>query len=97
MTHDSGPDIRRGTGCFFLAGPEREGAGDTIPLAARIVAVADVYDALLCRRLYKPALPHAAAVQIITQNSPGQFDPSVLEVFVQVAPAFETAFREIPD
>ena len=72
-------------------------AGDTIPLAARIVALADVYDALRCRRLYKPALPHAAAVQIITQNSPGQFDPSVLEVFVQVAPAFETAFREIPD
>ena len=39
-------------------------AGEAIPLAARLVAVADVYDALRCRRLYKPALPHPAAVQI---------------------------------
>ncbi len=76
--------------------PERL-ADDAIPLAARLVAVADVYDALRCRRLYKPALPHAAAVQIVTQNSPGQFDPAILEVFQQVAPKFEAIFREIPD
>jgi putative two-component system response regulator len=72
-------------------------AGEAIPLAARLVAVADVYDALRCRRLYKPALPHSAAVQIITQNSPGQFDPNVLEVFRQVAVRFEAIFRESPD
>jgi response regulator RpfG family c-di-GMP phosphodiesterase/serine/threonine protein kinase len=72
-------------------------AGDAIPLAARIVAVADVYDALRCRRQYKPALPHPAAVQIVMSNSPGQFDPTVLEVFQAVAPAFETIFRETPD
>ena len=59
--------------------------GTAIPLAARFVAVADVYDALRCRRLYKPALSHAAAVQIMTQDSPGQFDPDVLAVFQQVA------------
>lgn len=71
--------------------------GDAIPLSARIVAVADVYDALRCRRQYKPALPHPAAVQIIMQNSPGQFDPHLLEVFQQAASSFETVFRELPD
>jgi putative two-component system response regulator len=72
-------------------------SGSAIPLAARLVAVADVYDALRCRRLYKPALPHASAVQIITQNSPGQFDPTLLEVFKQVASRFETIFKGNPD
>jgi putative two-component system response regulator len=72
-------------------------AGDAIPLAARLVALADAYDALRCRRLYKPALPHAAAVQILTQNSPGQFDPDVLAVFQQVAGKFETIFKEVPE
>jgi response regulator RpfG family c-di-GMP phosphodiesterase/serine/threonine protein kinase len=72
-------------------------AGDAIPLAARLVALADSYDSLRCRRLYKPALPHAAAVQILTQNSPGQFDPRVLEVFQQVAAKFDAIFREVPD
>ena len=72
-------------------------AGDAIPLAARFVALADAYDALRCRRLYKPALPHPAAVQILTQNSPGQFDPDVLEVFKQVAGKFEAIFKEVPE
>jgi len=72
-------------------------AGDSIPLAARIVAIADVYDALRCRRLYKPSLPHPAALQIITQNSPGQFDPAILESLQNVATQFEKIFRENPD
>jgi response regulator RpfG family c-di-GMP phosphodiesterase len=72
-------------------------AGDAVPLAAQLVGVADVYDALRCRRLYKPALPHAAAVQILLQNSPGQFDPALLEVFHQVTAKFEAIFRETPD
>jgi response regulator RpfG family c-di-GMP phosphodiesterase len=72
-------------------------AGDAIPLAARIVAICDVYDALRCRRLYKPSLPHVAAVQIISQNSPGQFDPNVLDVFQQVAPTLEAIYRDNPE
>jgi response regulator RpfG family c-di-GMP phosphodiesterase len=72
-------------------------AGGGIPLAARLVAVADTYDALRSRRPYKPALSHAAAVQIMTQNSPGQFDPEVLEVFQQVSTQFETIFKEAAD
>ena len=72
-------------------------AGDDIPLSARLVALGDVYDALRCRRLYKPALPHAAAMQIITQNSPGHFDPAILDVFKQVAPKFEAIFKATQD
>jgi response regulator RpfG family c-di-GMP phosphodiesterase/serine/threonine protein kinase len=72
-------------------------AGEAIPLSARLVAVADTYDSLRSRRPYKPELPHAAAVQIITQTSPGQFDPAVLEVFQQVAGQFETIFKEVTD
>ena len=72
-------------------------AGDSIPLAARIVSICDVYDALRCRRLYKPSLPHPAALQIITQNSPGQFDPAILESLQQIATQFEKIFRENPD
>jgi putative two-component system response regulator len=72
-------------------------AGDAIPLAARFVAISDVYDALRCRRLYKPALPHSAAVKIVMQNSPGQFDPAVLEVFQHTAAKFEAIFKEVPE
>ncbi|HKB05637.1 MAG TPA: protein kinase [Gemmataceae bacterium] len=72
-------------------------AGDATPLSAQLVGLADVYDALRCRRLYKPALPHAAAVQILLQNSPGQFDPALLEVFHQVTARFEAIFRETPN
>jgi response regulator RpfG family c-di-GMP phosphodiesterase len=72
-------------------------AGDGIPLSARLVGIADTYDALRSRRLYKPALSHPAAVQIMTQNSPGQFDPALLEVFHQVADKFEAIFQEVPD
>jgi response regulator RpfG family c-di-GMP phosphodiesterase len=66
-------------------------AGPAIPLAARIVAIADVYDALRCRRPYRPALPHAAAVQILT-TSPGHFDPNLMQVFERLAPIFERIF-----
>jgi putative two-component system response regulator len=71
-------------------------AGNSIPLGARIVAIADVYDALRCRRSYKPALAHSASVQIIEASS-GQFDPNLIHVFREVAPKFETIFREFPD
>src|SRR5262249_3487437 len=57
--------------------PDRLG-GDAIPAAARLVAVADVYDALRRRRLHKPALAHSAAVRIITEQSDGQFDPTLV-------------------
>src|SRR5439155_12636351 len=57
-------------------------AGDGIPLCARFLALADVYDALRSRRVYKPALPHDAAVRIMTQESPGHFDQARVQVFL---------------
>jgi response regulator RpfG family c-di-GMP phosphodiesterase len=72
-------------------------AGSDIPLAARIVAVGDVYDALRSRRAYKPSLSHSTAVQVITKASEGQFDPALLTVFARCAHQFDQVFRELPD
>lgn len=72
-------------------------AGDAIPLAARITAIADVYDALRCRRSYKPALAHLAALQIIGRASESQFDPNLVQVLSEVSARFEKIFQELPD
>jgi response regulator RpfG family c-di-GMP phosphodiesterase len=72
-------------------------AGSAIPLAARLVAIADVYDALRGRRPYKPPLPHSAAVQVMTEDSAGQFDPSLLAAFIRCADRFERIAAEVPD
>jgi response regulator RpfG family c-di-GMP phosphodiesterase len=72
-------------------------AGNNIPLAARIVTVCDVYDALRSRRVYKPALSHIATVQIISEGSDGQFDPTLIHFFQRCAGEFERIFRESAD
>jgi putative two-component system response regulator len=56
-------------------------SGDEIPLSARIMAVADVYDALTSRRIYKPAFAHEVAVQIIVEGKGRHFDPRIVDVF----------------
>jgi response regulator RpfG family c-di-GMP phosphodiesterase/tRNA A-37 threonylcarbamoyl transferase component Bud32 len=72
-------------------------ASADIPLSARLVAIADVYDALRSRRAWKPALSHFNAVHIIMQGSPGQFDPQLLQIFQEVHPGFEIIYREHGD
>jgi putative two-component system response regulator len=72
-------------------------AGEAIPLSARVVAVADVYDALRCRRVHKPALSHHTAALTITDGSPGHFDPALVDAFRRVAPLFDAIFRECAD
>ncbi|WP_448089907.1 response regulator [Pseudomonas azerbaijanoccidentalis] len=57
-------------------------AGDDIPISARLMAVADVYDALICRRVYKPGMPHAQAVEIIRQGRGTHFDPDICDAFL---------------
>jgi putative two-component system response regulator len=70
-------------------------AGNAIPLSARLVAIADVYDALRSRRLHRPALSHSVAVEIISSSN-GQFDPALLQVFARCADRFDRVFRDCP-
>jgi putative two-component system response regulator len=62
--------------------------GDQIPLAARIVAVADVYDALTTERRYKNAFSHEEAVGFIAKSKGKQFDPVVVDAFLEVEDEF---------
>jgi putative two-component system response regulator len=57
-------------------------AGEDIPLSGRITALADVYDALTTRRIYKDAFSHVFAKSVITEQSKGQFDPAIIEAFL---------------
>ncbi len=67
--------------------------GNEIPIAARIVAIADVYDALATRRVYKPDLPHIACVGFIERGRGTQFDPDLVDAFLEV----EQQFRRIAE
>jgi putative two-component system response regulator len=58
-------------------------AGDAIPLAGRIVAVADVYDALTSKRVYKGAYLHDVSKAIIEKEAGSHFDPAVVEAFLK--------------
>jgi len=72
-------------------------AGEEIPLAARIVAIADVYDALSVRRVYKPALPHTKCVSIIREEAGKQFDPDLVAVFLTIEAQFREIARQFAD
>lgn len=62
--------------------------GEDIPLSARIMALADVYDALISKRVYKDAIPHDAAVEIIRAGRGSQFDPLIVDCFLEDADEF---------
>ena len=72
-------------------------AGEAIPLAARIVTVADVYDAMRSRLVYKPGLTHAAVRRLMLNPAQGQFDPALLTAFRQCEANFEQIFDRTPD
>ncbi|MEM9366732.1 MAG: HD domain-containing phosphohydrolase [Planctomycetota bacterium] len=72
-------------------------SGSQIPLAARIVAVADVYDALTSQRVYKEAFSHGRARDIIVNDSGTHFDPQLVDAFLRVEKDFiriRTEFAE---
>jgi adenylate cyclase len=65
--------------------------GEAIPLSARLMALADVYDALISKRVYKPAFSHNKAVSIIKKGADNHFDPALVEAFE----AIHEQFRDI--
>ncbi len=71
-------------------------SGDDIPLSARIVAVADVYDAVTSKRPYKEALSHEEAVAITLKSSGTQFDPAIVEAFMRHEREFKTLSNKRP-
>ena len=69
-------------------------AGDAIPLCGRIVALADVYDALTTRRVYKPPVSHRNARRIILAGRGTQFDPDIVEAFLANEARFVAIHRQ---
>jgi putative two-component system response regulator len=74
-------------------------AGEAIPLSGRLMAVADVYDALISRRVYKEAETHEQALAAMEQEAGQHFDPAILDVMLSIAPQFQEIaqeFRDVP-
>ncbi|CAM8671893.1 COG3437 Response regulator containing a CheY-like receiver domain and an HD-GYP domain [Comamonadaceae bacterium] len=63
---------------------------EQIPLSARIVALADVFDALISNKVYKDGVSHDRAVQIITEGRGAHFDPAVVDAFLEVHEVFRS-------
>ncbi len=63
---------------------------EDIPVSARLMALADVYDALISRRVYKDPMPHAKAVEIIEQGRGSHFDPDIVDAFLNIHGSFNT-------
>ena len=71
--------------------------GDMIPLSARIVAIADVYDALRMKRSYKEEMTHETAVEKIMESKGSHFDPAITEIFFGIANKFNEIYEANKD
>ncbi|MCW1242897.1 two-component system response regulator [Pseudomonas sp. SAICEU22] len=71
--------------------------GDDIPISARLMAVADVYDALISRRVYKDGMPHEEAVEIIRQGRGSHFDPDICDTFLANVEQFQAIAQRFAD
>lgn len=72
-------------------------SGEDIPQSGRLMALADVYDALISRRVYKPPFPHSKAVQIISEGRGQHFDPLVVDAFLVEAENFRATASRYAD
>jgi len=72
-------------------------SGDDIPISARLMAVADVYDALISRRVYKAGMSHEKAVEIMAEGRGTHFDPDVLDAFLELQSAFQMIAKAYSD
>ena len=68
-------------------------SGDAIPISARLMAVADVYDALVCKRVYKDGMTHESAAEIMIKGRGTHFDPDILDAFMSK----QIEFKEISE
>ncbi|MBF0470188.1 MAG: two-component system response regulator [Gammaproteobacteria bacterium] len=72
-------------------------AGEEIPLSARLMAVADVYDALISKRVYKPPFSHEKACQIIREGRGTHFEPLLVDAFIAIEDQFLEVSRSFSD
>ncbi len=72
-------------------------AGTQIPLSARIVALADVYDALITQKVYKDGMSHDAAVKVIASERGGHFDPNITDAFLEIQQEFKEISQKYAD
>jgi putative two-component system response regulator len=80
-------------GSGYPQGLKEEG----IPISGRLMAIADVYDALISRRVYKPPFTHSKAVDIITEGKGQHFDPDMVDAFLEVREEIRTVAIEYAD
>ena len=71
--------------------------GDAIPIPARLMALADVYDALISARIYKPGMSHVSAQDMIVGLKGVQFDPDVVDAFLALSTEFQAIARQYAD
>lgn len=71
--------------------------GTEIPISGRLMAIADVYDALISKRVYKEAYPHEQAVELILNEKGTQFDPDIVDAFEKLQHEFERIANEFKD
>ncbi len=71
--------------------------GEEIPLVARITALADVFDALISRRVYKDPWPEEKVLATIRHDSGSHFDPQVVDAFLEIYPVIKTIRQRYPD
>lgn len=72
-------------------------SGEAIPLSARLMAVADVYDALISRRVYKMPMPYEQATQIVANGRGSHFDPDVVDAFMRIRDTFQAIAERYAD
>jgi putative two-component system response regulator len=83
--------------CWNGTGYPQGLAGEAIPMAARIMAIADAYDALTSDRVYRAGVAHDKAVQQIFQERAGQFDPDMVDAFIEIQDEFAAIAERFAD